>query len=322
MSSKQLPDGTDEVEQSRMGLGEHLSELRTRLMRAVGVMLVAFIALYAYRYSVLDVVQGPQQRAAAMLRAEYSERKAEEFGVRVDSGSGAALDPELAEEISAIFEDGWPETWKLRTTAGPSTTILIMQADGGFFLFLRVCFWLSLFITGPFILWEIWGFIASGLYSAEKRMAYAYFPISLVLFFGGVLFGYFVMIPYALYFLNLDSLELEGFDVQVSFDYYLGFLKGLSLALGFVFQLPVIMVAVTRMGLVDPKDFAKFRKHTLVAALVVGAMLTPPDPITQLLMAGPVILLYELGLRVSFMVWKEPEFSLDEEEETDEAAHA
>jgi sec-independent protein translocase protein TatC len=114
------------------------------------------------------------------------------------------------------------------------------------------------------------------------------------------------MIPYALYFLNLDSFGLEGFEVQMGVDYYLGFLKSLSLALGFVFQLPVIMVATARMGLVEPMAFSKYRKHTLVGALVAGAVLTPPDPITQLLMAGPIILLYELGLRVAYLVWKEP----------------
>ncbi|MFT4646914.1 MAG: sec-independent protein translocase protein TatC [Planctomycetota bacterium] len=321
MSSQKTPDGTDEVEQSRMGLGEHLAELRNRVIRCVAVMLVAFCVLYAYRDSVLQVIQGPQQRAAIMLRAEYSNRMQIEFEERTKNGADTSAASEFSKEVSIEFEDGWPKIWKLRSTAGPATKMWIFQSDGGFFLKMRVCFWLALLIAGPFILWEVWGFIASGLYAAEKSMAYAYFPVSLLLFFGGVFFGYLVMIPYALYFLNLDSLGLEGFEVQMGVDYYLGFLKGLSLALGFVFQLPVIMVAVTRMGLVDPKSFVKFRKHTLVAALVVGALLTPPDPITQLLMAGPVILLYEMGLRVAFMVWREPLVSLDDDDEKNEPAH-
>ncbi|MDF1836602.1 MAG: twin-arginine translocase subunit TatC [Planctomycetota bacterium] len=322
MPSHQLPDGSDEVEQSRMGLGEHLSELRTRLIRSVGVMLLAFCVLYAYRDSVLQVIQGPQQKAAVMLRAEYADRMQTEFSDRTKNGADTSPASEFTAEVNGVFEEGWPETWVLQSTAGPATKMWIFQSDGGFFLKMRVCFWLALFLAGPFLIWEAWGFIATGLYAAEKRMAYAYFPVSMILFFGGVLFGYFVMIPYALYFLNLDSLGLEGFEVQMGVDYYLGFLKGLSLALGFVFQLPVIMVALSRLGLVDPKDFSKFRKHTLVAALVVGALLTPPDPITQLLMAGPVILLYELGLRVSYLVWKEPRVSLDDKEGSDGPAHA
>ena len=316
MSTQQIPDGSEEeVEQSRMGLGEHLSELRGRLIRSVGVMVVAFLVLWAYRHPMFQMVQGPQLHASSMLRIELTQRLQDEYSLRIKDGADTKVGSDFEKEVRADFEDGWPEVWELRPTAGPTGALLFLQADGGFFLRMRVCFWLALFVSGPFILWEVWGFIASGLYRNEKRMAYAYFPISLGLFFGGVLFGYFILIPYALYFLNLDGLGLDGFEFRMGADYYLGFLKGLSLALGFVFQLPVIMVAVARMGLVEPQTFSKYRKHTLVAALVVGALLTPPDPITQLLMAGPVILLYELGLRVSYLVWKAPLVDLDEEEE-------
>ncbi|MBL4770167.1 MAG: twin-arginine translocase subunit TatC [Planctomycetes bacterium] len=316
MSTQQIPDGSEEeVEQSRMGLGEHLSELRGRLIRSVGVMVVAFLVLWAYRHPMFQMVQGPQLHASSMLRVELTQRLQDEYSLRIKEGADTKVGSDFEKEVRADFEDGWPEVWELRPTAGPTGALLFLQADGGFFLRMRVCFWLALFVSGPFILWEVWGFIASGLYRNEKRMAYAYFPISLGLFFGGVLFGYFILIPYALYFLNLDGLGLDGFEFRMGADYYLGFLKGLSLALGFVFQLPVIMVAVARMGLVEPQTFSKYRKHTLVAALVVGALLTPPDPITQLLMAGPVILLYELGLRVSYLVWKAPLVDLDEEEE-------
>ncbi|MCA9001531.1 MAG: twin-arginine translocase subunit TatC, partial [Planctomycetes bacterium] len=182
----------------------------------------------------------------------------------------------------------------------------------GFFALMRVCFWLALLLSGPYVLWEAWGFIASGLYRNEKRVAYAYFPISLFLFFGGVLFGYFLLIPYAIYFLNLDALDLKGMRSIMGVDYYLGFIKGLSLALGFVFQIPVVMVAMARMGLVEPKLYSKYRKHTLVGALVAGAVLTPPDPVTQLMMALPIVFLFELGVRVSYLVWKEPFSDLDD----------
>lgn len=315
MAKQQTIDGADEVEDSRMGLGEHLTELRMRLIRCVGVMFIAFCVLYAYRPTVLDVVRGPQLRASTMLRAEYSERTQLEFEERIQSGALTTRGSEFSEEVGLLFDQGWPDAWVLLPSAGPPQEMLVIGSDGGFFMLMRICFWLALLITGPLLIWEAWGFVASGLYKAEKRTAYAYFPVSLVLFFGGVLFGYFVMIPYALYFLNLDSLNLKGIDVQVEISSYLGFLKGLSLALGFVFQLPIVMVAMTSLGLVDPASYAKFRKHTLVAALVVGAMLTPPDPITQLLMAGPVILLYEIGLRVARLVWTEPLVSLDDDEE-------
>ncbi|MCP5037470.1 MAG: twin-arginine translocase subunit TatC, partial [Rhodobacteraceae bacterium] len=306
MSKQQTIDGADEVEQSRMGLGEHLAELRTRLIRCVAVMLIAFFVFWAYRHPVVEKVQGPWQRAAAMLRAELATQLQDDFTQHIKDGADMASGSKLSVEIGNSFKPGWPEVWEPRESVGPSGDLTWLESDGGFFPRMRVCFWLSVFVTGPFILWQIWGFIASGLYRNERRMAYAYFPISLGLFFGGVFFGYFVLVPYALFFLQLDGLGIQGFQTIMGGNYYLAFLKGFSVALGFVFQLPIVMVAMTRLGLVDPAAYAQYRKHTLVGALVVGAILTPPDPVTQLLMAGPVIVLYEIGLRVARLVWTEP----------------
>lgn len=281
-----------------MGLGEHLAELRTRLIRAVLCMAVVFGVLYGYRHMLLGAVQEPMLRSTAMLRTELSDRLQGEYQARIDQGETV--------DASVDFEPGWPKTWVLRQDRGPTGELLYMHADGGFFLRMRVCFWLALAISGPYLLWELWGFIAAGLYKKEKKVAYAYFPVSLVLFFSGILFGYYVLVPYALYFLNLDGLGHPGGDYRMGAEQYLNFLKGLCLALGFVFQLPILMVAVSRLGLVQPKTYSHYRKHMLVGSLVIGAILTPPDPVTQLLMAGPIILLYEVGLRVAYWTWQEP----------------
>ena len=289
-----------------MGLGEHLAELRNRLFRCVVVLLVIFIGLFTVRHQVWGLLQGPQKHFTGMLRTELSERLSSDYLERIAEGETV--------DASAEFLEGWPERWELRPEVGPQPDLLFIVSDGGFFLRMRVCFWLAIGLAGPYLLWELWGFIAAGLYRREKKVAYAYFPFSLILFISGLVFGYLVLIPYALYFLNLDRLGVPGGVYSIEADHYLGFLKGLSLALGFVFQLPIVMVALTRLGLVEPQIYSKYRRHMLVGALVLSAVLTPPDPVTQIMMAGPVILLYEVGLRVARWTYKD-EFADDSEGE-------
>jgi len=181
------------------------------------------------------------------------------------------------------------------------------KAGGPFFVKLKACFWLSLIIGGPFLLWEIWMFVAAGLYKAEKKVVYTYFPASLVLFVTGVGFGYFSLVPIALYALQGQDLGLDNINRTMELDQYMQFLKGLALALGLVFQLPIFQFALSRIGLVRPESYAKLRGHMLVITLIVAAILTPPDPVTQVMLAGPAVVLWEIGYWIARMGWKEPE---------------
>ena len=300
----------DEIEASRMSLADHLGELRTRLMRAVVAVVIAFVAIYTYREQALSIVQGPHRWAMAELNSEklvVLEKKmlaaqagAAEGNVHDLAGSDFEADP--ADPLT-FFAPGYPEIKRLNSEYRMETSLLNYGPDAGFFVKMRISFWLALFVAGPLALWEMWGFVATGLYRSERKVIYTYFPMSMALFLGGVLFGFLVLVPYALYFLGLDGLNSRSMEVHMGADQYLGFLKGLALALGVVFQLPVVMVALARMGLVEPKTFAYFRRHTLVGALLVSAILTPPDPVTQLMMAGPVVLLYEIGVHMSKWAW-------------------
>lgn len=294
-----------------MSLADHLGELRTRLMRAVVAVVIAFVVIYAFRERALLMVQGPHRWAMQQLNAEkvvvlekqlLAAQAAAADDRDFDTGSRAiAGDPA---DPMTYFAEGYPQTKRLNSAYRLETSLLNFGADSGFFIRMRVSFWLALFIAGPFALWEMWGFVAAGLYRSERKVIYAYFPMSMTLFIGGVLFGFLVLVPYALYFLGLDGLNSQAMHVSMGADQYLGFLKGLALALGAVFQLPVVMVALARIGLVEPKTFAYYRKHTLVAALLVSAILTPPDPVTQMMMAGPVVLLYEVGVHMSRWAWR------------------
>ncbi len=263
-----------------MTLGEHIDELRTRLMRSVIAVAVVFMVAWAFHERLADWAMWPYDRAQTWLNIEL----VESFNAYVEE------DP-----------DSWPEYF---TSADPETREVrferkvpaLMKGDAssmGFFFLMRVCFWFSLFFAGPIVLWQMWQFVAAGLYKSEKSLAYSYFPFSLLLFLGGALFGYFLMVPYALFF--LARMTIEQIQYWESIDNYWSFLISLTLALGAVFQLPVVMLALARLELVEPKTYSKFRPHCIVAALVLAALLTPPDPFTQLMMAVPIILLYEIG---------------------------
>ncbi len=285
----------DEVEASRMTLGEHLEELRVRLVKSTIVIALAFIGCWVYRKPLDVFAQGPYQRAATELNAEL-ERRAE-----------AAIQAEGAdpEEWREWYEpSGYPQVKQLRSDLRIAARMKGDAAATGFFYYLKLCFYISLFISGPFLLWQMWGFIAAGLYRHERAVVNHYFPASLGLFLAGVLFGYFVLIPNALYFLALQT--LESIQWYESVDNYWTFMLALTLALGLVFQLPIVMLGLARLGLVEPRTFARFRPHMIVGALVVGALLTPPDPFTQMMMAGPIVVLYELGHIASRLTVRKP----------------
>ena len=168
---------------------------------------------------------------------------------------------------------------------------------------MKMCFYYSLFFGGPYLLWEMWQFVAAGLYRHEKKVVHSYFPTSVGLFVGGVLFGYFVMVPQALYFLARMTLtEIQYFE---SIGNYWTFLISLTIALGLVFQLPLIMVALAKLDLVPPKTFGKYRGHMVIGALLMSALITPPDPFTQMMMAIPIVILYETGIWASHFLTKD-----------------
>ncbi len=314
------PEDSADVEGTRMTLGEHLDELRRRLIHSAVALAVAFSVLYSQRHEVFEFIQGPHRRATAWLNeagVEHWHNHVLELQAAVESAraepdldpptdAGAGDDPnantddeDAAKPVDPLtwFESGYPERKVLNDHYRVDESLSIFSPDGGFVLRMRICFWLSLFVAGPYIIFEIWRFIAAGLYKHERKVVHRYVPWSVALFLGGVTFGYMLMVPYALYFLGLDNLGQPALNsaTQVA-DQYLQFLKALAIALGFVFQLPVFMLALARLEIVEAKSFAHYRRHTIVGALVLAAVLTPPDPITQMMMAGPVVILYEVGL--------------------------
>ncbi|MGE0190984.1 MAG: twin-arginine translocase subunit TatC [Planctomycetota bacterium] len=179
--------------------------------------------------------------------------------------------------------------------AGASPTKLQAIAPGeGFLQILRLCFLVGLVAAGPFVIWQMWGFIAAGLYAHEKKAVRTFFPISLLLFALGMLAAYLLLIPFGLRFLiGFDS---SMGDVKYSVAAYLDICVKMVLAMGFLFELPLVMLFCQAVGLVERATWIKGWRLAVVFAFVVGMLLTDPSPITQIMMAVPVIGLYFLGI--------------------------
>jgi sec-independent protein translocase protein TatC len=272
----------DELEPTRMTLGGHLEELRKRVTRALLALVVALIAAWIFREEVLARVMWPWQESVQRINADLVERA--EAALRAD--------PSKPRDLYFASADAADTTLKNPVPARLSA----FGVGDSFFVSFQVSLYVAAFLAGPYVLFELWQFIAAGLYRHEKRLVYLYFPFSLLLFFAGVAFSFFLIVPSGLYFLS-TTLPLELVQPQLGIQQYFSFLSQMCLAIGAVFQLPILMVFFASIGLVEPAGYAKWRRHFIVVALFVAAILTPsPDAITQLLVAVPMVGLYELGI--------------------------
>ena len=159
---------------------------------------------------------------------------------------------------------------------------------------------LSVFAAMPFILYQIWAFVAPGLYQREKKIVIPLFLSSVALFYGGMAFAYHIVFP--LIFTFFTSVSPEGVLVMTDIRSYLDFILKLFFAFGLSFEIPIAIVILSWMGLVNPTQLAKRRPYVFVICFVLGMLLTPPDIISQTLLAIPMWLLFELGIAFSKII--------------------
>lgn len=155
----------------------------------------------------------------------------------------------------------------------------------------------------PFIIWEVWRFISPGLYEKERKGALAFIVVSSFLFFIGVLFGYYIITPLSVNFLGSYSVsDLVARNITISS--YISLLKSSVLASGLIFELPIVMYFLTKMGIVTPDFLIKTRKYALVIVLIIAAVITPPDVVSQIIVAIPILILYEVSIIISKIVMR------------------
>ncbi|CAI6159491.1 MAG: Sec-independent protein translocase protein TatC [uncultured Sulfurimonas sp.] len=178
--------------------------------------------------------------------------------------------------------------------------ITTSQVGGAFFVAIKVAFFAAIMGALPIILSQIWMFIAPGLYVNEKKMIIPFVLGGTIMFATGVLFAYYVVTPFGFDFLiTFGSFK---FTPLINIEDYVGFFTKIMFGFGLAFQLPVFAYFLALLGLVDDKQMIAFFKYAIVIIFIVAALLTPPDILTQLLMAGPLIILYGLSIIIVKMV--------------------
>ena len=238
-----------------MTFGQHLEELRWRLIKSVVMLAFTTIAMMVVYESLLHFVTRPHFAAMKLLGR--------------------------SEKDSLLMNIGY---------TAPIWSVM------------KLGFILGFFIASPWIAYQIWAFVSSGLYRHEKKWVQIFAPFSFLLFVAGCTFGYFVLIPYGLYGMAA-MFSLDVVSQQYALKDYLDLVITLTLATGAIFQLPLIMCFTTAIGLTTAKSWWKWTRIAIVVIFVVAAVLTPsPDIYSQLLMAVPLLVLYFVGMLLCVMI--------------------
>lgn len=265
-------DSTEDGEEKKgpdrpMTLMEHLGELRTRLMRSIIAVALAFSVCYSF--------------------AEF-----------------------LFRELCRPVVEALPPGSKLIFTALPEA----------FFVHLQVGFVAAVFVASPYIFYQIWGFIAPGLYDEEKQHMVPVAICSAFFFIMGASFCYFVVFPFAFTF--FVGYANESIAAMPSLSEYLGFALKLLIAFGLIFEMPLFALFLARMGIITATMMREVRRYAVLVIFIVAAILTPPDVVSQLLMATPMLILYECSIWVAAAFGKKRKVTTENEEEKQESPAA
>ena len=264
-----------ELEDGRMPFMEHLRELRKRLTVSVIAVFVGFLITYNFSSQLFAIIVKPLNNVMVELAAQNS-----------------GLSPE---------------------------SLYFTKLHEPFWVFVSVGFWASLFLASPVVFYQLWKFVAPGLYKTERRFGVIFALASGILFTSGAVFCYTQVLEPVFRFLlgysteNIGEISsMLGGDYQVgkqvglqpmlTIGEYLAFAKRLLLGFGLIFELPLAILFLTFAGLVTHRSLWRFNRWFIVIAFVVGAMLTPPDIYSQALMAGPLIILYQISIGISWLV--------------------
>lgn len=175
-----------------------------------------------------------------------------------------------------------------------NTGMIAIDPTSPFFAPFKLTFYVSLFLAAPYILYQLWSFIAPGLYKNEKAVAIPLFISSVVLFYAGIAFAYYVL--FGMVFAFFVSVAPEGIAVAPDINSFLSFALTIFFAFGFAFEIPIAVVLLIWAGIMEPEDLAGKRPYVVVGCFVIAMLLTPPDPFTQSMLAIPMWMLFEVGI--------------------------
>ncbi|MCV6628328.1 MAG: twin-arginine translocase subunit TatC [Flavobacteriaceae bacterium] len=256
-----------------MSFLDHLEELRWHLIRAtLGVLIIATGAFFAKSFIFDTIIFGPKNMNFPTYT--FFCNIAKTFGIDSD-----------------FCADSLPFTIQNRTMAGLFSAHIWTSIWAGFIL------------AFPYVLWELWKFISPGLHSKERKHSRGFIFIASLLFFIGVTFGYYVIAPLSIHFLGTYNVSSQITN-EIDISSYIATLRASVIACGLIFELPIIIYFLTKIGLVTPETLRKYRKISLVVVLILAAIITPPDVVSQIVVAIPILVLYEISIHISSAVLK------------------
>jgi sec-independent protein translocase protein TatC len=266
-----------EIDASRAPLLDHLIELRRRLIVCVAAIIVGFVICFAVSKQIYIALLHPFEIAAQLLAAQK------------EGHSHGPFDLLLA--LIGLKE--------VPSVAGAGLKLVFTAPLEFFFTKLKLAGFGAVVLTFPILAWQVYGFVAPGLYKRERKAFLPFLVAAPTLFAMGAALVYFMILPFVLWFsLSQQIVGAGAVSVELlpKVSEYLVLVTTLLLAFGLCFQLPVVLTLMGMAGLISSKALSQGRRYAIVAVFVVAAVLTPPDPISQTLLAVPIILLYEISI--------------------------
>jgi sec-independent protein translocase protein TatC len=258
-----------------MSFLQHLEELRWHLIRSFSAIIILAVVAFIYKDIIFDGIL-----IAPKSPNFWTNRMFAHFA-------------EIMHSPSLRINDKPFELISIAMSGQFSTHIWISVMSG-------------LILAFPYIIYEFWKFISPALYEKERRYAkYAVFAIS-ALFFLGVLFGYYLIVPLSIHFLGSYQIS-ESVKNTINLTSYFSTIASVTLASGLIFELPVIVFFLSKIGLVSPKFLRTYRRHAIIVILIVAAIITPPDIFSQILVTIPLIILYEVSILISAAIYRQKE---------------
>ncbi len=258
---------------NEMSFLDHLEELRWHLIRSVvAIVIVACVAFIMKGFIFDTILFGPKSLDFPTYR--FFCKIATFFGID-----------------SEFCGDSLPFKIQNRTMAGQ------------FSAHIWTSIWAGFIVAFPYVLWELWKFISPGLHDNERKYSRGFIVVASSLFFMGVLFGYYVVAPLSINFLGTYQVSKEVLN-EIDLPSYVATVRASVIACGIMFELPIIIFFLTKVGLVTPEILKKYRKIALVIVLILSAIITPPDVASQIVVAVPVLILYQISIYISKIVLK------------------
>lgn len=256
--------------EKEMSFLDHLEELRWHLVRSTIAVLVLAVIAFMFKGFIFDVLIFGPTKTDFPTYAMFCE-----------------ISRYLGMEIFCYQE--MPFTIQSRTMTGQ------------FSAHMWTSIYVGIIVAFPYILYEFWKFISPGLKEKERSSSRGFIGFASVLFFLGVLFGYYLITPLSINFLGSYQVSEEVIN-QFDLDSYISLVRTSVLACGIVFELPILMYILTKIGLVTPEILKKYRKFALIIVLILSAIITPPDVVSQIIVAIPILILYEVSIYISKIV--------------------